>query len=91
MVHARVGDDDQTRLLERTSDVIGKGTRGEASGDGLSTSVGGIFEDGAVAVWASRDDTNVIWVLDGSDNTGSENELLPGLADVEDVNTFPIV
>ena len=91
MVHAGVGDDDQARLLERTGDVIGEGTRGEASGDGLGTSVGGVFEDGAVAIWASRDDTNVIWVLDSSDNTGSENELLPGLANVEDVDTFPIV
>lgn len=57
----------------------------------MSTGVGSIFQDGAVAVRASRDDTNVIWVLDSSDNTGSENELLPGLANVEDMDTFSIV
>lgn len=57
----------------------------------MSTGVGSIFKDGAVAVRASRDDTNVIWVLDSSDNTGSENELLPGLANVEDMDTFSIV
>lgn len=39
-----------------------------------------------MAVGAGRDDADVVRVLDGRDDAGSENDLLPGLADVEDVD-----
>jgi hypothetical protein len=39
-----------------------------------------------VAVRASRDDANVVEVIDGSNDTCSKNELLPRLADVDDVD-----
>ena len=54
----------------------------------MRTSVGGVLEDGAVAVGAGRDDTDVVRVLDSSNDTGSENELLPGLANVDDVDAY---
>lgn len=33
----------------------------------------------------ARDDGDISWILDGSDGSGSEHELLPGLAEIEDV------
>jgi hypothetical protein len=41
-----------------------------------------------VAVWTSRDDTNIIWVLNGSDDTSSENEFFPGLSNVDNMDTW---
>lgn len=40
-----------------------------------------------MTVWSSRDDGNVVGVLDGGEDSGSEDELLPSLTDVEDVDT----
>lgn len=88
VVDAGVGDDDDAGLLERTGDVVGEGTGGEAAGNGSGTSVGGELEDGTVAEGAARDDTDVSGVLDGSEDAGSEDELLPGLADVDQVDTW---
>lgn len=76
-VGARVGDDDQTGLLERTGDVVGEGTGGETTGDGLGAGVGGELQDGTLTVGTGRDDTDVRRVVDGGDDTGSQDDLLP--------------
>ena len=88
VVHTGVGNDDQSGLLERTSDVVGEATGGETASDSLSTGVGGVLEDGTVTVGAGRDHTNISWVLNSGDDTGGENKLLPGLAEVDDVYTY---
>lgn len=44
--------------------------------------------DRAVTVGTGRNDTNVFRILNGDDCTGSENDLFPGLADVDDVDTI---
>ena len=41
-----------------------------------------------MTVGTGRDDTDVVGVLDGDDSTSGENDLLPGLADVKDVDTY---
>src|SRR5690606_26601118 len=76
-VGAGVRDDDQAGLLERTGDVVGEGTGGEAASDGLGAGVGGGLENGTLAVGTSRDDANVARVVDGSNDAGREDELLP--------------
>lgn len=76
-VGSGVGDDDQTGLLERAGDVVGEGTGGEATGDGGSTSVGSELEDSTLTVGTSRDDTDIGGVVDGGDDAGSEDNLLP--------------
>ena len=43
-------------------------------------------EDGTVTVGTSRDDTDIVGVLNSGNDTGGENELFPGLANVDDVN-----
>jgi hypothetical protein len=83
-VGAGVGDDDQTGLLERSGDVVGEGTGGEATSDGGGTSVGGELEDGTLTVGTGRDDTDIGGVVDGSDDTGSQNDLLPVRCAVSD-------
>ena len=86
VVDAGVGHDDEAGLLERAGDVVREATGGETTSDGLGTSVGSVLEDGTVAVWAGGDDTDIVRVLDRGNDTGSENELLPSLANVDDVD-----
>ncbi len=86
VVDAGVRDDDQAGLLERAGDVVREATGGEASSDRLCASVCGELEDCTVAVGTSGDDTDVVGVVDSGDDTGGEYELLPGLADVDDVD-----
>lgn len=86
MVHPGVGDDNETGLLERTGDVVGEGTGGETAGNGLCTGVGSVLEDGTVAVGSRRDDNDIVGVLDGGNDTGSEDKLLPGLSNVQNVD-----
>lgn len=86
-IGAGVGDNNQTGLLERTGDVVGEGTGGEATGDGLGASVGGELEDGTLSVGTGGDDTDVSRVVDGGDDAGSQNDLLPVVC-LSDANSF---
>ncbi len=58
-----------------------------AADGGLTSGVVSELEDSALAVRASRDGGNVLRVLDSDNHAGSELELLPGLAEVEDEDT----
>ena len=87
VVNARVRNNDQAGLLERASDLVGEATGGETASNRLRASVCGELEDRTVAVRAGGDDTDIVRVLDGGDDTGSENDLLPGLANVDNVDT----
>ena len=82
-----IGNDDQTGLLEGTSDVVGEGTGGEATSNSLGSSVRGKLQGSTLSVRAGRNDADISGVLDGDDDTGSEDNLLPGLANVDDVET----
>ena len=76
-IGARVGHDDETGLLERAGDVVGEVTGGETTGNGGGTGVVSELEDSTLAVGTSRDHTDVGGVVDGSDDTGSQDNLLP--------------
>lgn len=76
-VGAGVGNDDQTGLLERAGDVVGEVTGGETTGNGGGTGVRGELEDSTLAVGTSGDDTDVGRVVNGSDDTGGQDNLLP--------------
>ena len=78
VVGAGVRDDDQARLLEGARDVVGQRTGGEATGDGGGAGVVGELEDGALAVGTGGDDADVGGVVDGGDDAGREDDLLPG-------------
>lgn len=76
-IGARVGDDDEAGLLERTGDVVGEVTGGETTGNGGGTGVRSELQDSTLAVGTSGDDTDVGGVLNGSDDTSSQEDLLP--------------
>jgi hypothetical protein len=88
VVNARVGNDNEARLFERARDVVCETAGGEPAGNRLCARVGGVFEDGSVTVRARRDGADVVGILDGGDDTGSEDELFPGLANVDQVDPF---
>ena len=76
-VSARVGDDDEAGFLERPGNVVGEVTGGETTSNGSSTGVSGELQDGTLAIGTSRDDTDVGGVVNGGDNTGGQDNLLP--------------
>lgn len=76
-IGARVGHDNETGLLERAGDVVGEVTGGETTGNGGGTGVVSELEDSTLAIGTSRDHTDVGGVVDGSDDTGSQDNLLP--------------
>ena len=76
-ISAGIGDDDEAGLLERAGDVVGEGTGGEATGDSLSTGVGGELQDGTLTVGTGRDNADIGRVVDGGDDAGSKDDLLP--------------
>ena len=76
-VGSRVCNDNEAGLLERARDIVGEGAGGEATGNGSSTSVGGKLEDSTLAVGAGRYHTNVGRIVDGDDDAGGKDELLP--------------
>jgi hypothetical protein len=79
-IGAGIGDDNQAWLLEGSGDVVGEVTWGETTGDGAGTSVGSELEDSTLTVRTGGDDTDIGWVVDGSNDTGCENNLLPILS-----------
>ena len=77
-VGARVGDDNQARLLEGTGDVVGEGTRGETTGNGLGAGVGGELQDGTLTIGTGGDNADIGGVVNGGDDASGEDNLLPG-------------
>lgn len=77
-VGARVRHDNEARLLERAGDVVGEVTGGEAAGNGGGTGVRSELEHGTLTVGTGRDDSNVSRVVHRRNDTGSQDELLPG-------------
>lgn len=87
MIHPRVCDDNHPGLLETPRDIVGEVTGCEATGDGLSARKTGVLEHGTVTVRSGGDDTDVVRVVDGREDSCGQDEFLPGLADVDDVDT----
>ena len=67
-VRAGVSYDDEARLFERASDVVGEVARSEAASDGNSTSMSGELKYSALTVRSSRDDGNIGGVVDCCDD-----------------------
>ena len=81
-----VGEDEQAGLAEGGLHLVGEGTRGVPPGDGVGAGVLRELEDGALAVGAGGLDDDVLGVLDGDDDPRRELELLPCLAQIDDVD-----
>jgi hypothetical protein len=72
-----VGDDDEAGFLEGACDVVGKVTGRETTSNSNGSGVCSKFEDSALAVGTSGDDTDIGWVVDCGDNAGCEDDFLP--------------
>lgn len=82
-----VGDNHQSWLLERTGDVVGEVTWGESAGNWGGAGVGGKLQHGSLAEGSGGAHHDVRSVWNGGDDSGSQHDLLPGLGDVDHVNT----
>jgi len=76
-IRAGVRDDNQAGLLEGAGDVVSETTGGEAASNGLGPSVGSELENGTLAVGAGADDANIRRVVNGDNDAGRKNNLLP--------------
>ena len=76
-VGAGIGDNDQTWLLERASDVVGEVTGREATSNGNGSSMSSELEDSTLTVRTGGDDTDISWVVDSCDDAGCEDDFLP--------------
>jgi len=68
--------------------LIGKGTghpSGGGGGDG--SNVVGELDNGSLSIRSGRDNDNISGVLDGNDSSGGQLNLLPGLLEIDDVDT----
>jgi hypothetical protein len=83
-----VSDDEQTGLAEGGLHLVGEGTGGMPSRDGVGAGVLRELEDGALAVGARGLDDDVLRVLDGDDDSRRELKLLPCLSEVDDVDAY---
>lgn len=90
MIGPWVGEDEQTGLAEGGLELIGKCTRRMPSSNGVRASVLRELEDGALAVGAGRLDNDVLGVLNGNNHPRRELQLLPCLAEVDDVDTYEL-
>lgn len=93
MIGARVVDDENAWLDVGALDLIGERAWRVATGDGVGASELGELQDGTLTVRTSRQQNDVGWVVDGHDETSRQNELLPRLLQIDDVDaigtTFP--
>jgi len=90
VVKSGVEDNDKSGFLELLSVLIGKGTGNPLSTEVFSIGVGGKLQDSSLGVWSGRDDEDILGVLelDGGDDSGGNHNLLPGLSEVDVVDTL---
>merc|ERR1719498_1075689 len=83
-----VADDDESWLLELLGVLVGKSTWSPLSTEVVGLGVGGELEDSSLGVLSVGHDQNILGVLDGGNDSSRDHELLPGLGDVEVVDTL---
>merc|ERR1719167_1160881 len=91
MVAPGVGDEKEPGLPEGSLDLVSEGSGGEAASDGGAANVPGKLEDSTLGIWAAGDHIDVLWVLNSSNGPGGKNQLLPGLLQVDDVDTIGLL
>lgn len=72
-----VGDDDQSWFFEGAGDVVGEVSRSKTTCNRNGAGMSSEFENSPLAVRTRRDDTDVGWVVDSGDDSGSKNNLFP--------------
>jgi len=91
LIRLGVNDNQELGFLELLGVLIGKGTRGPSGRrGGGGTSVFGVLDDGSLSVGSSANNNDIFWLVDGGNDSSSELNFLPGLFNVDDVDTFGI-
>ncbi len=72
-----IGDDNETGLLERSSNVICKIPRSEPSGNCDGTGMSGELENRTLTIGASRDDSDISRIVDCGNDTRRKDNLFP--------------
>jgi hypothetical protein len=86
MIGLGVSDDQETGLHELTSDLVSQHTWGPSLGNSLTASVVGELHDGSGTERSLRANDDVLRILNGNNNSGSNHELLPSLTEMDDVD-----
>merc|ERR1719233_2462726 len=87
MVSPGVSDQKQPGLAESSLDLISEGSWSEAASNGVTANISGELEDSSLSGGPSGHHVHILWVLNSSNSTGSKDQLLPGLLQVNDVDT----
>jgi hypothetical protein len=85
-VDSRIGDDQNSGFSVLSGDLVGEGTGGESSSEGLGSDVVGELKHSSLAVRSGRDGADIFGVLNGDQETSSKHKLLPGLLEVQEVH-----
>lgn len=88
VVTSWVADDDESWLQELLGVLIGKGTWGPLSTEVVGSGVGSELEDSSLGVGSAGDNEDILWVLNGGNDSSSKHELLPGLGNVDVVDSL---
>ena len=76
-ISARVRDDDEAGFFKRASDVVGKIAGCESSSNGDGARVSGELQDSALSIGTGRDNGDVSWIVNSSDDAGCEDYFFP--------------
>lgn len=87
VVSTGVSDDDETGLLEVLGKLVSEDTGGETTSERSGTSVGSELENSTLTVGTGAHSNNVGRVGHSSNNASGQVDLLPGLVEVDDVDT----
>lgn len=88
MVGSWITNNDKSWLLEFLGVLIGKGTWGPLSSEVVSLGVGGELKNSSLGILSVGDNEDISWVINSSDDSSSDHHLLPGLGDVQIVDTL---
>jgi len=88
MVTAWIAYDHETWLLEFLGVLVGKGTWGPLSTEEVGTGVLTELEDSSLGYISVGNNENVLGVVNGSDDSGGNHELFPGLGNIDAVNAL---
>merc|ERR1719192_1340896 len=89
VVRPGVADDQQAGLAESGLDLVGEGSRGEPASHRGTVDVPGELENSSLSVGSAGTGEHISRVLHSGDGPGSQEDLLPGLPQVDDVD--PVV
>ena len=88
MICPRICKDKKARLTERCLELVSECTRSVPSSNCMTSSVLCKFQNSSLTIWPCRLDNDVLRVLYSHNYTCGELKLLPGLAKVDDIDSY---